>query len=257
MESYLKCSGCKCLRNEATEFEVYKGKRRITCILCKANRMKLKCEHQRERSKCKECGGGSICEHQRIRSQCKECGGGSICEHQRQRSQCKECGGSEICEHQRQRSSCKECGGGLICKHQRIRSKCKECGGGSICKHQRERSSCKECGGGSICEHQRERSKCKECGGSSICEHQRLRSHCKNCSPHNVIINLIRHQVRRCFNVSTLNKINHSIEYLGCDVETLKKHIQDKMTDQMTFDNIHYDHIKPVSCFNLMMKKSF
>ena len=60
-----------------------------------------------------------------------------------------------------------------------------------------------------------------------------------------------------CFSVSTLNKINHSIEYLGCDVETLRKHIQDKMTDQMTFDNIHYDHIKPVSCFNLDNEEEF
>ena len=91
----------------------------------------------------------------------------------------------------------------------------------------------------------------KECESSSICEHQKQRSQCKLCSPHNVIINLIRHQVRRCFNTSTLNKINHSIEYLGCDVETLKRHIQDKMTDQMTFNNIQCDHIKPVSRFNL------
>jgi hypothetical protein len=92
-----------------------------------------------------------------------------------------------------------------------------------ICEHQRLRTQCKECGGGSICEHQKRRSICKECGGSKLCEHKRLRSHCKICSPHNVIIDLIRRQVRRCFNISTLNKINHSIEYLGCDVETLKK----------------------------------
>jgi hypothetical protein len=39
------------------------------------------CQHGRQRSQCKECGGGSICPHQRRRSQCKECGGGSICPH--------------------------------------------------------------------------------------------------------------------------------------------------------------------------------
>ena len=33
------------------------------------------CPHQRQRSKCKECGGASICQHQRIRSRYKECGG--------------------------------------------------------------------------------------------------------------------------------------------------------------------------------------
>jgi hypothetical protein len=30
-----------------------------------------KCPHNRQRSKCKECGGASICQHLRIRSQCK------------------------------------------------------------------------------------------------------------------------------------------------------------------------------------------
>ena len=69
----------------------------------------LFCEHKRQRSHCKECGGGSICEHKRQRYQCKECGGSSICEHKRRRSRCKECGGSSICEHKRQRSICKEC----------------------------------------------------------------------------------------------------------------------------------------------------
>ncbi len=32
-----------------------------------------------------------------------------LCPHNRQKSKCKECGGSSICEHQRQRSRCKEC----------------------------------------------------------------------------------------------------------------------------------------------------
>lgn len=69
------------------------------------------CEHNRERYKCKECGGKGICEHNRERSYCKECGGIGICKHNRQRSQCKECMGSAICKHNKQRSTCKECGG--------------------------------------------------------------------------------------------------------------------------------------------------
>ena len=32
-----------------------------------------RCPHDRERSKCKECGGASLCQHQRRRTQCKEC----------------------------------------------------------------------------------------------------------------------------------------------------------------------------------------
>ena len=70
-----------------------------------------KCEHGRQRSRCKDCGGSGICEHGRVRSKCKDCGGSSICEHGRQRSTCKDCGGSGICEHGRQRSQCKDCGG--------------------------------------------------------------------------------------------------------------------------------------------------
>ena len=69
----------------------------------------LLCEHNRERSKCKDCGGSSICEHNRQRSNCKDCGGSSICEHNRRRSNCKDCGGGSICEHNRRRSRCKDC----------------------------------------------------------------------------------------------------------------------------------------------------
>ncbi len=48
-----------------------------------------KCPHNRQRSKCKSCGGPGICEHNRERRTCKECG---ICEHSRQRSQCNPAG---------------------------------------------------------------------------------------------------------------------------------------------------------------------
>ena len=52
------------------------------------------------------------CPHGRQRSQCKDCGGGSVCEHGRQRYYCKDCGGKGICEHGWQRNHCKECGSG-------------------------------------------------------------------------------------------------------------------------------------------------
>ena len=227
-----RCSGCRHLKEE-TDFEVYKNIRRKSCISCKEKRIELHCDHGRERTQCIECGGDSICIHKRVRTRCKECGGGSIC------------------IHKRVRTACKDCGGAAICIHKRERSRCIECGGGSICIHKRERSKCKECDGGSICIHQRVRSTCIECDGVSVCIHKRQRTSCKECSPELVIINLIRCQVRRCFNCSTLQKINHSIEYLGCDVDTLRLHIQSKMTADMTWGNIHYDHIKPVSRFDL------
>ena len=44
---------------------------------------KSKCEHGRQRNRCKDCGGSSICEHGRQRYRCKDCGGVGICEHMR------------------------------------------------------------------------------------------------------------------------------------------------------------------------------
>lgn len=87
----------------------------------------LRCEHNREGSKCKECGGASICKHNRERSKCKDCGGGSICEHNRQRSACKDCGGASVCKHNRRRSTCKDCGGASVCEHDRQRRECIDC----------------------------------------------------------------------------------------------------------------------------------
>lgn len=72
------------------------------------------CVHEKQRSKCKVCGGGSVCEHHRQRSVCKACGGSQICKHQRVRSQCKTCEGSQICQHQRIRTQCTDCGGSQV-----------------------------------------------------------------------------------------------------------------------------------------------
>jgi len=68
-----------------------------------------------------------------------------LCEHQRQRSRCIDCGGSSICDNQRRISECKACGGSEICKHERVRRRCKACSTSNICEHQRHRRSCKDC----------------------------------------------------------------------------------------------------------------
>ena len=135
------------------------------------------------------------CEHNQQKSQCKECGGANICKHNRQKPHCKECGGGSICKHNRQKSQCKECGGASICKHNRRKSHCKECGGASICEHNRRKSTCKECGGASICEHNRRKSICKECGGSALCKTvycekkamNKYEGHCMTCFINNPI----------------------------------------------------------------------
>ena len=139
-------------------------------LIIKKTHVQKKCEHGKQKSRCKECGGSSICEHEKQKSRCKECGGTEICEHGKQKQYCKECGGSSICEHRKRKQYCKECGGSSICEHEKIKSQCKECGGSSICEHGKIKSQCKECGGSSICEHGKQKSRCKECGGSSLCK---------------------------------------------------------------------------------------
>jgi hypothetical protein len=47
------------------------------------------------------------------------------------------------------------------------------------------------------------------------------------------------------------DKTTPSIEYLGCSPEYFKKFIKSKMTSGMTMKNIHIDHIKPISAFNI------
>lgn len=207
------------------------------------------CKHNIEKKECKTCKG--YCEHKRVRSRCIECGGGSICEHKRLRYQCIECGGTSICDHNKRRSRCIECGGGGICEHKQLRTRCIECGGGSICEHKRRRNECVECQGGSICEHKRLRSRCVECEGSQICEHKRLRFQCVECEPILYLIHLQRSNINRIMKQSNIKKTQHSIEYLGCSIMYFKEYISKKMTAEMTFENIHYDHIKPVSVFNL------
>ena len=110
-----------------------------------------KCEHNRRKSRCKECDGSEICEHNKRKSQCKKCGGSGICEHNKRKSQCKKCGGSGICEHNKRKSQCKECGGSAICEHNTQKSQCKKCGGSGICEHNKLKSQCKKCGGSALC----------------------------------------------------------------------------------------------------------
>jgi hypothetical protein len=46
-----------------------------------------------------------------------------------------------------------------------------------------------------------------------------------------------------------------TIELLGCTAEQFRKHIESKLTDGMTFDNVHIDHRLPISAFDLTKPK--
>ena len=140
-----------------------------------------KCEHNKRKDRCVDCGGNGICEHNKHKYNCKECKGNGICEHNNRKVSCKECKGSSICAHNKHKYNCKECKGSCICEHNRVKSKCKECKGSSICAHNREKYNCKECKGNGICEHNKYKYNCKECKGNGICEHNRIKSGCKEC----------------------------------------------------------------------------
>jgi len=89
----VKCPRCKCYRTEEDFFK--EGRRLKTCYNCRSYaknyRIKNKCPHDRQKSKCRDCGGTEICIHNNHKSYCKECGGSQICIHKKQRCICKTC----------------------------------------------------------------------------------------------------------------------------------------------------------------------
>ena len=96
------------------------------------------------------------------------------------------------------------------------------------------------------------------------CEHNKYTGKCIICNPSLYLINIQRGQIWRCLKLSTQNKTKSSIEYLGCDVDYFKDYIQKKMDIynqtaevKMDFTNIHIDHIKPISVFNLDDEEEF
>ena len=153
----------------------------------------------------------------------------------------------EKCEHGRQRWFCRSCGGSQICKHGKQRSICSTCGGLFICPHGRQKSHCKPCGGSQICLHDRRISDCRECGGSNICEHNKQRRTCLICDPlgHLVVV-----ERSRIYSALKNNREVSSKEYLSCDIEELRAHIESQFKEGMSWNNYgsewHIDHKVPL-----------
>ena len=205
------------------------------------------CMHNKRKTYCKQCGGGALCEHNLQRTHCKKCNGSGICHHGKFKSYCKQCNGRSICPHNVSKSTCKKCHGASVCKHDKIRTKCRKCNGGSICEHDKLRTLCKICGGGSICEHGKENTRCKKCGGSQWCKHNKIKYVCKKCDLCGYIASNTRIRINSSLNAA---KSKSSIEYLGCDINAFKKHIETQFTEEMTWNNHgevwHIDHIIPL-----------
>lgn len=230
----------------------------IVCVdyyRCEHNKQKNKCkecggsaicEHRIERSSCKKCKGGSICIHNRARSRCRECGGGSFCEHNRARYKCPECNGAGICEHMKQKHACRICYPAAFCEHDRKRDQCRECGGSAFCVHNIRKTHCEQCGGGSLCSHKKPRYKCKLCDGSVFCIHEKERNKCPTCDPKGHLKSIVSHRVWAALKD---DKVNRTLEYLGCDIESYRTFIESKFTEGMSWDNYgewQIDHIIPI-----------
>lgn len=73
-----------------------------------------------------------MCHHNKRKSVCDKCGGGSLCEHGKQKQWCRICRpfhgtGSARCQHGKQKSRCVTCKGVGICEHEKLRHRCKIC----------------------------------------------------------------------------------------------------------------------------------
>ena len=216
------------------------------------------CIHDKNKYRCIECNPKSFCEHKKIKCICTKCKP-EINEKRRMKKQKR-----PQCEHLKRKDNCKICSGCIhgklcciicnpkqYCEHKIKKTQCKKCKGGSICPHNKRKSLCIECDGGSICKHKKRRSRCKECG-NSFCEHNKLIYYCKVCKPELYFMHLQRSRLKNI--LKNLGEKEHTNEYLGCSSSDFFKHILSKMTPCMTYENIHIDHIKPISKFNLENK---
>ena len=113
------------------------------------------------------------------------------------------------------------------------------------------KNRCRDCGGSSYCIHNKRKELCAECEGGSMCIHKIQRRQCRVCSPLLVMVHIQRHNIWKIMKSNNVKKLKPTIEYLGCSSEYFKEYIESKMIEGMTFDNIHFDHIKPVSAFDL------
>ena len=82
----------------------------------------------------------------------------------------------------------------------------------------------------------------------------------KNNNPSQYLAILQRGQIKRCMKLTDCEKKGHSTRYLGCSHKDFDNFIKIKMdnwnTDNpeniMTYNNIHIDHIKPISRFDFV-----
>ena len=95
------------------------GKQRGKCRECRGERAAggAALEEQAAHEEVEPAGAGEGARDRQRQTGSAPQRGQSRCEHNRQKNNCKDCGGTSICQHNRQRSRCKDCGGASICQH--------------------------------------------------------------------------------------------------------------------------------------------
>ena len=82
--------------------------------------------------------------------------------------------------------------------------------------------------------------------GGGICEHIKIKSQCKDCDPPRHLAGVVRHRI---YDALKNDKEMSSTEYLGCNIETFKQHIEQELTEGMSWENYgecHIDHKIPL-----------
>jgi hypothetical protein len=93
METQFKtCNKCK--KHLSTDCFNFKtnGTLMLRCKSCNDNN--YYCIHDKEKRRCRDCGGNGFCPHDKRKSECKQCckpGEGIFCLHMNRKSRCKEC----------------------------------------------------------------------------------------------------------------------------------------------------------------------
>src|SRR5688500_8313996 len=122
-----------------------------------------------------------------------------------------------------------ECGK-FHCIHGKFKYSCKECGTG-YCEHRRSKYDCADCGTGR-CEHGCRIYICKLCKGGNICIHNEIRSRCKECTPLGYLASNVGSRVRGALKE---RKSKSTMEYLNCDIEDFRYHIESQFKQGMTW----------------------
>ena len=82
--------------------------------------------------------------------------------------------------------------------------------------------------------------------GGGICEHIKIKSQWKDCDPPRHLAGVVRHRI---YDALKNDKEMSSTEYLGCNIETFKQHIEQELTEGMSWENYgewHIDHKIPL-----------